>query len=309
MPSVAICALTFHRPRGLGRLLDGLAALQFEDDAHRPDLRIVIVDNDPEGSARPVVEGRLDQIGAPVTYVIEPRRGIPLARNRAVAEAGAAEFAAFIDDDEVPEPRWLDELLRVQRVTGADVVTGPVVAEFEDTPPKWVLRGSFYDRRRFRTGESVGAATTSSVLIARPVLEAHRPPFNEAMRFTGGSDTHFFLRAKQDGFSIVWADDAVVYETIPLSRTTARWILARQYRRGVTFSYCLRELNDSPRRRAKRIGHAGVSVVRGVGMSVLALVRGRRALVAGLQRVCYGAGMVAGLFGVSYEEYRTHHGG
>ena len=37
-------------------------------------------------------------------------------------------WLAFIDDDEVPEPEWLAELLRVQRTCGADAVRGPADA-------------------------------------------------------------------------------------------------------------------------------------------------------------------------------------
>ena len=46
---------------------------------------------------------------------VEGRRGIPQARNAAVAVAlERADFVAFIDDDEVPSPLWLAELLRLR---------------------------------------------------------------------------------------------------------------------------------------------------------------------------------------------------
>ena len=38
------------------------------------------------------------------------------------------------------------------------------------------------------------------------------------MGLNGGDDTHFFTRAQMQGLSIVWADDAVVHETVPASR-------------------------------------------------------------------------------------------
>ena len=54
MTSVAIAVLTYRRPAGLGQLLEGLAALDVPADVA---LRVVVVDNDPDGSGRAVAEG------------------------------------------------------------------------------------------------------------------------------------------------------------------------------------------------------------------------------------------------------------
>ena len=69
-----------------------------------------------------------------LVYAVEPRRGIPFGRNTAVRTAGDVDFVAFLDDDETADPAWLVELLRVQRTTGADVVTGTVLPVFEAGP-------------------------------------------------------------------------------------------------------------------------------------------------------------------------------
>jgi hypothetical protein len=60
--TVAVCVITYRRPVGLARLLEAFAKLEI-DDTIAPT--IVVVDNDPEGSARPAVDcaalpGRLD---------------------------------------------------------------------------------------------------------------------------------------------------------------------------------------------------------------------------------------------------------
>ena len=64
-------------------------------------------------------------------YVQEPRRGISYARNTCLDHvARDAEFFAMIDDDEVPELDWLEQLLCAQARAGADVVRGAVVPVF-----------------------------------------------------------------------------------------------------------------------------------------------------------------------------------
>lgn len=304
---IAICVCTYRRARGLRRLLDAVALLELPE-VNDVSLRLVVVDNDADASASAVVSEARSALSWPVVYEVEPEQGIPFARNRAVRAAGAVEFVAFIDDDEVPEARWLSELLRVQRETGSDVVHGPVLPVFEVSPPRWILTGGFFDRPRFATGMQTNWATTSNVLIATRVFEAIDPPFSIEMRYTGGSDTHFFMRAHDLGFCIVWADEARVSEVIPATRLRARWLLAREYRRGNTLSLCLRDLHDSWWRRARRAGHVLVGLVQGVMASFFGITKGRAGVVRGLQRICFAAGMASGLLGVRFEEYRVLHG-
>jgi succinoglycan biosynthesis protein ExoM len=307
MPSVAVCALTYHRPVGLRRLLVALQCIDVNDGSSA-DVKVVIVDNDPEGSARSVVEDSATLLPWPVAYVIEPERGIPAGRNTAVRAAGDVDFMAFIDDDEVPSPRWLAELLRVQRNTAADVVTGPVVPHFEAQPPSWAARGGFFASPRFPTGSSMTWATTSNVLISSRVLAGDDAPFHPGMRLSGGSDTHFFMRAHRQGRRIVWADEAVVTEYVPATRATLRWLLRREFRRGITLSTCLRDLDLTPWRVVRRVGHGSVRLVQGLGQMALAVVGGQRQAVRGLGTMSFGAGLLAGLTGMSYEEYRVVHG-
>jgi succinoglycan biosynthesis protein ExoM len=302
---VAVCALTLERPVGLARLLAGLSGL---DSPPNTQITIVIVDNDPEGSAAPVVDRHRSTLPWPVIYAREPRRGIPFARNHAIDAAGDVDFVAFIDDDEVPDRRWLTELLAMQRATHADVVTGPVEPTFELEPAPWIRRGHFFDRRRFRDGEELTWATTSSVLISTRIITPDRPAFDERMALIGGSDTHFFVRARLAGHRMVWADRALVTETIPASRVNVRWLLRRQYRRGTTLTFCLLDLRDSRVRRIRRVGLGLGRIGQGMVTAAAGAVLGRHVATKGLQQVWFGAGLLAGLAGRHYEEYRVIHG-
>ena len=305
--TVAVCALTLHRPRGLDALLASLAKL--EDPGPDYTVKVVIVDNDPDESAREIVQRWRPAMPWELVYASESRRGIPFGRNTAVRTAGNVDFIAFLDDDEVAHSNWLSELLRVQRLTRAAVVTGTILPVFEDNPPTWAIEGGFYERQRFPTGHRLRYARTSNVLIAARVFPPGDPaPFNEAMGLNGGDDTHFFHRAQLQGHSIVWADDAIVDEAIPTSRVNTRWLLKREYRRGNTLSLCLRDLEDSPWRRTRRTGLAILSIGRGVGESAIGLFRGRSALLAGMKRVTFGAGLLTGLVGWRYDEYTVVHG-
>ncbi|HEX2095675.1 MAG TPA: glycosyltransferase family 2 protein, partial [Longimicrobiaceae bacterium] len=239
----------------------------------------------------------------------EPRRGVSSARNRAVAAArGWADFIAFIDDDEVPEPVWLDELLRVQSEYDADVVAGPVLQRFEGEVPSWVRRGRFFETRRHPTGFPREDPGAGNVLIRTAVLAGMDEPFDERFSLTGGEDTHLFLRLAWSGRRMVWADEALAYEWTPPTRTRARWILRRVYRSANTWSACERELRPSLRVGAVRVAKGVVRIAYGLALLPFSWLLGRHMVVRSLWYVCFGAGNLTGLTGLRYHEYRTVHG-
>ncbi|HEX5017084.1 MAG TPA: glycosyltransferase [Actinomycetes bacterium] len=305
MTVIAICAATFQRPRGLTALLDSLKRLEIPPGV---ELRTVVVDNDPDASARPIME-RASRTWphADLRYAVEEQRGIPFARNCSIRAAGDFDWAAFIDDDAVADPAWIRHLYETAEAFHAEVVTGAVIPVYEVEPPQWIKAGHFFERTRFPTGTPLHYARTTNALVAARWL-AGGSPFNEAMANNGGDDTHLFRRIHLAGGKIVWSDEAIVLETVPKTRLSAQWLIKREYRRGNSRSLCLRDLEDSPVRRAKRLAAAAVHSGAGVGLMALAPVRGRQSLVLGAQRVALSAGLVSGLTGHVYEEYSVVHG-
>lgn len=307
-PRVAVCAITYKRPIGLRRLLEGLNALTFR--AAEPVLRCIIVDNDPEGSARATVEAIRAEFRWGLEFAVEPRRGIPFARNAALRTAMPdAEWIAFIDDDEQPRPDWLDELLRVAAAYEADVVTGPVEPRFESAVPDWVVKGAFFARAVRPSGCRLDRSATNNVVFRAEILKGMRPWFDERMALTGGSDIRFFRRMHRRGHRIVWADDAIVYEWVPSSRTTAKWIYQRAFRYGTTTSLTERVLRPAVQSVPLILALAAYKLLKGAVFLVPATCfRGRAGVVKYIRLMCYGAGMLNGLVGRTYEEYRTTHG-
>lgn len=301
---VALCVCTYRRPAGLRRLLDAIARLRTDRVGA---LEVVVIDNDPDGSARAVVDS-LDGTPFVVRYAHERRRGISHARNRAVAEAADADWIAFLDDDEEPEPEWLDELLRVQAAHAADVVAGPVPPRYEAPAPGWVLRGRFHEPPRRPTGSPLPYADTGNVLVRAALFRDFPAPFAPALALAGGEDTHFFLRVVRAGHRIVWADAAVAWEWVPPSRVRLPWLLRRAFRRGNTWALLERELDPSWRVLALRVARGAGRIVRGMMLMPLSLLRGRHAVVETLRGMCFGAGSLAGVAGYRYDEYRTTHG-
>ncbi len=300
---VAICVITFRRPDGLRRLLEGLARLTFSQP--EPVIEIVVVDNDRDGSASDVFEEARSQLKWELGYHIEPRRGISCARNKAIScIRSEVEYIAFIDDDEVPDANWLDELLSVLTRFTADVATGPALPYFVEEPPAWAVKGGFYATNRHPTGTRVGRAFTHNVLYRAHILDGLDPIFNERLGLTGGEDSYLSVRLHHVGRRIVWADDALVREWVPPSRVSVRWILKRGFRIGTTIASIQSGLRPFPVTLCRLLAFGFYGMLKGLALLLVCGLFGRHLAISYLRNICYAGGVIAGLLRLRVEGYR-----
>jgi succinoglycan biosynthesis protein ExoM len=226
---ITVCICTYRRPHLLAKLLKSIAS-QATDDAFT--VSICVVDNDANASAREAVSEFADRAAIPIRYLIEPEQNIARARNRAVENADGA-YVAFIDDDEMPDPRWLVLLHKMCQDTGAAGVLGPVLPLFQVPPPEWIIRGKILDRPAKKTGEVLSwpDTRTGNVIMRRALFVEGGYRFD--VRYgRGGEDKEFFRRMIGRGKLFVWCDEAVVREIIPPSRCTRSFQLKRALLRG-----------------------------------------------------------------------------
>jgi glycosyltransferase involved in cell wall biosynthesis len=296
---VSVAIITFKRPDGLRRLLTGLHKQQRA--AERPfDLTVVVVDNDAERSAEPVAHSFSDVFT--LRYVPEARQGIPIARNAALdAVPEDSDFVCFIDDDEWPCERWLDAFVELHAATHADCYYGPVEPVYPAPAPQWFVKSCVFERRKFADGARLSFAASNNVMISMPFLRKTGLRFDDRMRFTGGSDYLFFRQAVRLGLTIRWADEALVYDSVPSNRMNWSWICRRQYRIGNTFAISERIIG----RRHLLIRRSIVSLVRialGTIMLPMLLVSPYYGM-RGVSHALRGAGMLIGLMGHRLQEY------
>jgi len=307
MIRIAICIATFQRPQGLSRLLESLSNLCFEKQ-DEPSIKIIIVDNDTTGTAKPVVEHWRNKLRWTLVYEIEPRRGISYARNRLVALAKDIDFVAFIDDDEVAVDCWIDELIYTQKKYQADIVTGPVLPLFEVSPPRWIIKGKFFERRYYDNGEHINQAITGNVLIANDLFSWVEGPFDLRVNLSGGEDSLLFYRLLQYGAVIVFSSQAVVEEIVPQSRMTIQWLCQRAFRGGNSYALILSYMQPSVKNAIIRSIKGLGRIAQGIGLLLPSIFIGRLVAVKALQKICLGAGSFVGVFGYKYMEYNKKHG-
>jgi GT2 family glycosyltransferase len=289
-PRIAICVATYRRARGLLALLQSLDTLVFTGAA--PEVRIVVADNDEFESARAICEDARHWLRHPLRYVVEKRRGIPQARNASVAPAlGWASWIAFVDDDEVVDPHWLDALLAVQRATGADVVNGPVIPRYAMDAPRWVVDGAFFSTPQLADREPRLRAYTGNAMVRASALAGLERLFDE--RLVLGEDTDLFGRLVRSRHRIVWAERARIFTDVPADRTRLRWILARAYRDGIALARI--ERRHGLRSAAWIALHGAYCLAGGLCRAAVPARCGFGARARALERAAYGLGRWAGL--------------
>lgn len=308
MARIIICIATCNRPQGLLRTLESLAA---QDTRHR--LEVLVADNDASRSEGLAVVEQLATRGYrwPIEALLVKERGIPLVRNALVAAAlgrPGISHVAMLDDDEAASPGWIDAMVETASRWAADVVGGAVLREMDRPVAPWAARHPLLaPKQRGHSGPVTLVDSTANVLMTATALHAMgERPFDERMALTGGSDKQLFTRMQRKGFRFAWSEEAVVTELIPASRVTAKWLLMRGYRVGMTDMMVERFHKGRLRTllgEAPRI--VGGFLVGSLG-AVATLDRGTR--VERLGKLYRAAGKIAGLAGIHYEEYRKVHG-
>ena len=195
--------------------------------------RVRVVDNDGDRSAFPVLNEFSALAKIPVSYDVEPRQNIALARNRAVCDA-CSDFIALIDDDERPSRDWLLHLFRAIETMKVDAVLGPVQARFPAGCPTWLARSGLCQRPNYATGRRLHyrETRTGNVLLRTHLLGSGAEPFRREFGRDGGEDIDFFRRKAAEGAQFGWCREASVYESVPPERWTLRYYLNRQFRLG-----------------------------------------------------------------------------
>lgn len=213
----------------LARLLRAIAQ---QDTAAAFSFSVVVTDNDVARSGQDTVEKCARELSIEIVYTVEPQKNIALARNTALAHAQGS-LIALIDDDEFPSSTWLLNLFRTLEQSGAAAVLGPVRPHFDEQPPRWLIRGGFYDRPEHPTGYKLNweECRTGNVLFRRAMLGGLSIPFQPEFG-TGGEDQDFFRRAAELGNQFVWCNEAVAHEVVPATRWQQRLMFKRALLRG-----------------------------------------------------------------------------
>ncbi|MFD2056185.1 glycosyltransferase [Mesorhizobium calcicola] len=286
---IGVC--TFRRPE----LADTLRSLDAMEMPAGFDISIIVADNDDTPTARDLVTALSRELTVPIRYQHCPARNISIARN-ACLDASAADFVAFIDDDETATPRWLAELVAMAQSSGAAAVLGPVRARYRPDAPDWMRRGDFHSTLPVWVRGEINTGYTCNVLLRMGSDSLRGRRFSLARGQTGGEDTEFFDQMHKAGGRIAFSPEAWVDEVVPRSRAAFDWLGRRRFRVGQTHGHLLgRDARGIGL--VKQVGLASAKAIYCFASAlpvVISPVRRNRSVLRGIMHV----GVVSGLVGI-----------
>jgi glucosyl-dolichyl phosphate glucuronosyltransferase len=204
---------------------------------------LLIVDNRSTDATRQVITEFRARV--PLSCVDEPALGIAHARN-AVVRAARGEYILWIDDDVSVEPEWMVEYVAAIRThPDAALFGGPIGADFEPTPPAWLLDilpqvASAYGLRDLGPtpvalrpdllpfGSNYATRTALHRRYSYDVRLGHH-----GAHVMVGEESKVFRAMLEDGQPGWWVPSARVRHFIPRSRQTWTDLSARWYAAGV----------------------------------------------------------------------------
>ncbi len=216
--SIIVC--TYNRADSLRETLQALKAQKTE-----PALswEVVVVDNRSTDHTKSVIES-FQKDWPTLRYVYEANQGLSHARNRGINTA-RGEILLFTDDDVLPEPDWLENILAGIQRHQADACGGYIAPIWEIPPPPWLTE-------RFHGFLAIRADRTDDYPITAP----GQAPFGANMAFrrsvfdqvglfdtergrkgktlASGEDGEMFERLLKAGYEVVFLGNARVHHKV-----------------------------------------------------------------------------------------------
>ena len=199
--------------------------------------QIVVVVNGDEHLSRLV----RDAVGD-VTIVVCPQLGVSFARELGLATA-TGDIVAFIDDDALPSPNWLEQLVKPFADDNVMMTSGWIVPKWVTSRPRW-----FPDEFLWVVGCSYEGLPESGAVIRNPIgasMAIRKSIIDDVGMFesrlgrnsadgNGCEETEYAIRAHQrfPEMVVIHAADSLVEHLVPAGRTTLRYFFTRCWREG-----------------------------------------------------------------------------
>ena len=213
--TIQLC--TYRRPHLLARVLEAC----FEQTVSPAAYEVVLVNDGSPDETGDVIERMRPLAPCRFTAVYKANGGLAKARNSGLAHC-AGERIAFIDDDVLPTPVFVEEHLRSDDRYGDVIVRGAVIntASFDRLPPP-VWSPANYSGNYF---------WTTNVSVRRTRLDRAGGRFDESFSEYGWEDIELGMRLRALGTRAVFNKYAVAFHHKPPPRGRSLEGMLRQVR-------------------------------------------------------------------------------
>ena len=242
--TIVVCTYSDDRIADLNKCLDAV-----QTQSHRPEQILVVVDHN---------QGLLERLAGRQTITAianASTQGLSGARNTGVQQA-TSEIVVFLDDDAVPEPSWLHELLAPFTAPTVAAVGGNIQPAWPDLRPWW-----FPTHLDWTVGCSIPTVPENGGEI-RNVFGASAAFRRAALVLAGGfptelgrlgangagcEETDVCIRIRQQTPTsvIVYAAKSTVHHRVTDQRATVGYVLRRCFAEGTSKARLARRVGSS----------------------------------------------------------------
>jgi glycosyltransferase involved in cell wall biosynthesis len=238
--SVAVC--TYNRADRLPRLVQALRSQKCS-----VPFELLVINNNSTDNTGGVLKELMKSGGAPLRCIKEIRQGIVHARNCAIEHTKNSSYVAFIDDDELPGPDWLEAAADALHREGAECVGGEIrVSLPSEKRPHWLeeeLLGFLGEKKQ---GAEAFWITDRSTPVWSGNIAYRTSIFAEGLRFDvrynregpgigGGEDAIMFDEMLRMGSRVRYRPDMVVDHFVEDWKLRRRYFLSLHFTAGIKY--------------------------------------------------------------------------
>lgn len=234
--SVAVCA--HNAARFLPDVIRSLMSQTLPPEKYE----VLLVNNASTDDSGAVIEKLSQEYGGRLRRIIEPRRGLSTARNRALADA-SAPLVAFIDADAVADENWLEVVLATfDAHPRAGVVGGRIEVLWEEDVPAWwdarldEAMGKFSPSDEHLTlaypQYPYGGNFAVRTAAIREVGGFEADLGRNGAKLLAGEEGELCWRMQQSNWEIHYDPGAIIHHRALADRLTRRYILRRAFNHG-----------------------------------------------------------------------------
>jgi glucosyl-dolichyl phosphate glucuronosyltransferase len=230
--SVVIC--TFHRPQYLKKVLTSLSCQTLE----KTDYEIIVIDSGSSDETRGIVNSSCGDIRKTVIQLGDT--GLSDARNTGIRNS-TGRIIAFLDDDALADPDWLEQILSVFDDGGTRVCAcgGKLDLLWEQERPGWIHDRMLTYLGRFDLGVAgcpVPGLIGVNMAFDRRVFDRIGFFDTDLGRIEGnllsGDEVDFFSRMRRNSLMIWYHPKIHVLHHVPPERNTKGFFYQRYYWQG-----------------------------------------------------------------------------
>ena len=229
--------ISTYTPKRLHDVMKCIASL--ETQTLKPTEVLLVLDPDEN-----LVNFYKSRIPSKVKIITSDKVGLSHARNAGIKRA-VGDIIAFIDDDAVADPTWLETMIRNYDDPEVVGVGGLIKANWQSRRPLWFpeeldwIVGCTYKgfpERRIRVRNPIGCSMSFRSWVFRKVGYFRSDIGRRGQNFTGDEETEFSIRAcnKIPKSKVMYDPSSVVHHKIGRNRESLNYVWKRSFSEGIS---------------------------------------------------------------------------